>query len=172
MFKRLVVLVVAFVAIAAMSQTTSAQTVPYKASGSNAEFSAITGDYGGSGKATHLGKHVFFGGQIAVTQTGALTFDWEFTLPQETIAADGSKLYFDGVGTVELIPLDNLGNFTAEWTGEFHVLGGTRRFANAGPAAAPLQVIAVNDPFNFFTDPVWTFSWELTGEIDLGRRKR
>jgi hypothetical protein len=27
-------------------------------------------------------------------------------------------------------------------------------------------VIAVNDPFNF-TDPVWTFSWELSGQIQL-----
>jgi hypothetical protein len=142
--------------------------VEYFAFGAQAEYYALTGDYLGTGHGTHLGKHTFLG-NVATTPTGQLTADWHSTVPQETVAADGSKLYFDTAGTVELIPRDNLGNFTAVWVGEFTVVGGTGRFANAGPADEPLQVFAVNDPFNYFTDPVWTFSWELSGRIELGK---
>lgn len=143
-----------------------AQTVPYKASGDGA-YSPIDGDYGGDGNATHLGQHTFFG-NIATTPTGhPLVFLWEATTPQETVAANGDTIFFNAAGVVELIPLDNTFTvFSAIWTGEFDVEGGTGRFANVQPAAEPLSVTAVNDPFTF-ADPVWSFAWKLEGQIQL-----
>ena len=83
-------------------------------------------------------------------------------------AANGDKIDFNGGGTVQLIPLGGT-MFTAVWGGELNVLGGTGRFANVGPGTAPINVVAINNPFTF-ADPVWTYSWSLTGDINLGKK--
>ena len=145
------------------------QLVPYKALGSSASYFPLTGDYEGPGNATHLGKHYVLG-NVETTPTGALTATWKSTAPQVTTAADGSTILFDACGEVELIPLDNLGNFVAVWSGTFEVAGGSGRFENVGPGPEPLTVTAVNDPFNILTDTEWNFSWTLEGHIDLGKR--
>jgi hypothetical protein len=89
------------------------------------------------------------------------------TVPQDTTAANGDTLLFSGADQVELIPLDNtFTTFTALWTGDFVVVGGTSHFAGAQPAHQPLHVVAVNDPFTLL-DPVWSFSWTLTSRIVL-----
>ena len=67
-----------------------------------------------------------------------MVFNWYSTALQETIAANGDQLYFSASGQVQLIPLAIPGTFSAIWTGDFVVVGGTGRFANAGPAAQPL----------------------------------
>ena len=162
---RLPILIVATLLFGA-AETARAQTVPYKASGTGV-FSPITGDYGGTGNATHLGKHTFLGNVTSSPTANPLVFAWQSTVPQETIAANGDKIFFRASGLLELIPLDETFTmFYAIWTGEFVVEGGTGRFANVKPGARPLSVIAINDPFTFL-DPEWTFTWELNGKIKL-----
>ena len=91
---------------------------------------------------------------------------WKLVV-QETVAAHGDTLFFSGSGQVEFIPLDDtFTTFVAIWEGDFVVVGGTGRFAGAKPAAEPLRVVAINDPFTLL-DPAWSFSWELTGRIVL-----
>ena len=148
------------------ADTSFAQTVPYKASG-DGFYSPVTGDYGGTGDATHLGLHTFLGDIATAPTAHPLVFLWESTAPQETVAANGDTIFFSAAGIVELIPLDEtFTTFSAIWTGEFVVEGGTGRFADVQPAAEPLSVMAINDPFTF-ADPEWTFAWELNGEINL-----
>ena len=150
----------------------SSQIVPYKAFGQGF-YEPSDGDYGGSGNATHLGKHLFTGNVMVseepVDPENPLLFSFEITAedPQVTVAADGSELCFSGNGLVQLIPLnETFTEFGAIWFGEFHVEGGTGRFAHAGPGPEPLSVTAINDPFTFL-DPVWTFDWTLKGKISL-----
>jgi hypothetical protein len=144
-----------------------AQVVPYKTKGTGV-YSPLTGAYSGPGTGTHMGNHTFDGNVAVYPTAHPLVFTWASTAPQATIAANGDVLYFDASGAVELIPLDaTFTVFIAVWTGDFVVTGGTGRFASAAPANEPLRVIAINDPFNPTTDPVWTFSWEVDGRIRL-----
>ena len=156
----------AVVALGATAPETFAHTVPYKAAGTGA-YSPVTGDYSGPGLAVHFGK-LSYAGNIATTPTdNPLVFDFHSTVDQVNTFAKGDKLFFSLTGQVQLIPLDpDFTTFTAIWTGEFTVTGGTGRFAGAKPADEPLKVIAVNLPFTF-ADPEWFFVWEVNGEIDL-----
>src|SRR5262249_53360539 len=131
-------------------------------------YSPGTFGYGGVGVGPHLGRHTF-AGVVATSPTAnnPLVFDFSLMVPQETVAANGDKLFFSGSGQVEFIPLDDtFTTFVAIWEGDFVVVGGTGRFAGAQPADEPLRVVAINDPFSLL-DPVWSFSWELTGRIVL-----
>lgn len=158
-------LMVAVCQLAFLADQSWGQTVVYDGQG-DGWYSPATGDYGGTGEATHLGNHTILG-NVETIPTSLLTAIWYSTTPQETVAADGSILYFDAVGTVELIPLDNtFTTFSAIWTGEFKVAGGTGRFANVQPADEPLKVEAINAPFTL-TDTVWDFAWTLEGQIKL-----
>jgi hypothetical protein len=147
------------------ARESGAQSVPYRAHGTGS-YSPAHGDYGGVGVGIHLGKHTFLG-KVATspTTTDPLVFDFVLTDPQETVAANGDTLLFGGSGQVTLILLDATSmTFMAVWEGDFVVVGGTGRFAGARPADEPLRVLAINAPFSLF-DPVWSFSWELTGRI-------
>jgi hypothetical protein len=160
------IVVLTIMTLFATVSVSSAQTVPYKSSGTG-NYSPVTGDYSGSGVATHLGKLTFVGNVATSRTDNPLVFDWVGTVPQTTIAANGDTILFSTSGQVELIPLDStFTTFSAIWTGEFVVLGGTGRFASVGPAAQPLEVVAINDPFTF-ADPEWSFSWTLDGSIVL-----
>jgi hypothetical protein len=164
--RRLAMVILTVMTLSATVRESFAQTVPYKASGTGV-YSPTSGHYSGSGVATHLGKHKFLGNIATFPTDNPLVFDFVGTVPQTTIAANGDTIFFSLSGQVELIPLDStFTTFSAKWTGEFVVVGGTGRFANVGPAAQPLQVIAINDPFTL-ADPAWTFSWELDGSIEL-----
>jgi hypothetical protein len=163
--RRLTVAVLAVVILGAAGRESLAQVVPYKASGSG-DYSPSTGDYGGAGHGTHVGKLTFFG-NVATEPAGLLKYTFQSTVPTTTVAANGDTIVFTTSGTVQLIPLDSTyTTFSAVWTGEFVVIGGTGRFANVGPADRPLRVTAINDPFTF-ADPEWTFSWDLDGSIVL-----
>lgn len=140
------------------------QTVAYRAFGTGF-YSPVNGDYGGVGRGTHLGRHDFLGNVQTAPTANPFVFTWSLVGTQETTAANGDKLFFQASGEVELIPLDEtFTTFSAVWTGDFVIDSGTGRFANAKPAAEPLRVIAVNDPFTF-ADPTWTFNWRLSGRI-------
>lgn len=159
-------LVLATLMLCIAARESSAQSVAYYTHGTGI-YSPVTGDYGGPGVGTHLGRHTFFGNVLTSPTANPFVFDFFLTVPQETVAANGDKLFFSGGGEVELIPLDNtFTTFSAVWTGDFVVEGGTGRFASAGPADEPLRVEAINDPFTF-SDLEWSFSWKLTGRIML-----
>lgn len=144
----------------------TAQVVPYRASGMGV-YDPISGDYGGSGVATHLGRHTLFG-NVVFEPTG-IPGVFDFTIdsknPQVTTAADGSRIFFSGSGLVVLQPVTET-VFTATWSGNFVVEGGTGRFANVSPGPQPLSVVAINQPFTF-NDPQWFFNWTLQGSIRL-----
>jgi hypothetical protein len=143
-----------------------AQSVAYKTHGTGV-YSPITEDYSGSGVGTHLGAHTFLGNIATSATDNPLVYNFQSTIPQETIAANGDKLFFSTTGQVEFVPLDStFTRFIAIWTGDFVVVGGTGRFSNAKPDVQPLRVVAINDPFTFL-DPEWSFSWELSGRIVL-----
>jgi hypothetical protein len=145
-----------------------AQIVPYKASGLGM-YSPVNGDYGGAGVATHLGRHNFSGKVVTTPTIDPLIFNFliDARNPQETVAANGDKIFFSGSGTVQLIPTEpTFTYFSANWSGNFVVEGGTGRFANAGPGPQPLDVVAINAPFTL-ADPVWNFNWTLNGKIRL-----
>jgi hypothetical protein len=159
-------LILSTLILSAAPRESGAQSVAYHTHGTGT-YSPAPGDYGGVGVGTHLGRHTF-SGKVATSDTGyPLVFDFVLTAPQVTTAANGDTLLFSGSGQVELIPLDDtFTTFMAIWRGDFVVVGGTGRFAGAKPADEPLHVEAINDPFTL-DDPVWSFSWELTGRIVL-----
>jgi hypothetical protein len=159
-------LILSTLILSAAARESAAQSVAYRTHGTGS-YSPVTLGYGGVGVGTHLGKHTF-AGMVATSPTAnRLVFDFTLMVPQETVAAHGDKLFFSGSGQVELIPLDAaFTTFVAVWEGDFEVVGGTGRFAGARPADEPLRVVAINDPFSLL-DPVWSFSWELTGRIVL-----
>ena len=139
--------------------------MPYKARGTEASYNPVTGYYSGTGQATHLG-HITFSGDVTIAPTpDRLVYTFESNGPTTTVAANGDAIFFTTSGTVQLFTLDGI-TFTAIWSGEFVVVGGTGRFAKVGPGPQPLQVVAINDPFTF-TDPEWTFSWTIDGSIML-----
>jgi hypothetical protein len=152
--------------MAANARDSLAQVVPYKTMGTAGVYSPITGEYSGFGIGTHMGKHSFVG-KIAVTPTAnPLVFTFQSVVPQEAVSADGAKFYSNLSGQVQLVPI-NPPIFSARWTGQFVVVSGTDRFANVQPGPEPLQIIAVNHPFNILTDPLWKFDWEVNGQIEL-----
>jgi hypothetical protein len=154
------------VTLSVAARESFAQTIPYNAVGTGT-YSPINGDYSGAGVGIPLGKLTFFGNVATVPTADPLVFDWESTVDQETIAANGDTIFFSSSGQVELIPLDSTGTtFSAIWTGQFVVTGGTGRYAHAKPAAKPLSVIAVNLPFTF-AEAEWHFVWTLNGAIKL-----
>jgi hypothetical protein len=163
---KLVLLALTVMTLSTTASESHAQSVAYDTHGTGV-YSPITGIYSGAGVGTHLGAHTFLG-NVATSPTATPgVFNFHSTVPQETIAANGDKLYFNTSGQVQLIPLDaTFTTFSAIWTGDFVVVGGTGRFANAGPASQPLQVVAINDPFTF-SEPEWTFTWKLSGRIVL-----
>jgi hypothetical protein len=160
------VIVLSFMALWVTAGVSHAQIVPYKASGTGV-YTPSTGDYSGPGVATHMGQLTYVGNVAVFPTSNPLVFDFQSTVDQETIGATGDKIFFSFSGQVELIPLDDVfTTFSAVWSGEFVVEGGTGRFARVGPADEPLQVVATNDPFTI-ADPEWTYTWTVDGKIKL-----
>lgn len=145
-----------------------AQVVPFHAEGKNAEYSPISGTYSGSGVGVRLGTCKVEGFAIPTPTSNPLVLDWTGGGP--VTAANGDQIFLTGGGQVQLVPLGGT-IFSAVWSGNFNVVGGTGRFASAGPGTAPISVTAVNSPFDILNDPVWNFSWSLDGDINLGRKR-
>jgi hypothetical protein len=156
------VLMVAFT----IGQVGQAQVVPFKASGKNATYAQPFAGGDGStwsvGQATHMGRMVGYGRALPTGVGNNWTTVGDYTLT----APNGDSIFMNGGGTVETFDLGG-GLFFAIWTGQFQVVGGTGRFANVGPGTAPIDVVAINEPFTF-ADPTWIYSWSLRGDIDLG----
>ncbi len=142
-----------------------AQLVPYKSQGTGI-YEPGTDNYGGSGIGNLAGRHSFAGNVYTLPTDHPLVFD--FAIPsQETVAANGDKVYFSATGQVQLIPLnDEFTVFSAVWSGDFVVQGGTGRFASITPGPQPLKVVAVNNPF-MMSDEKWSFNWTLDGFVRL-----
>jgi hypothetical protein len=100
------------------------------------------------------------------------------------VAANGDTIEFSGGGKI-FLQLRADGLFEASWVGQFEIgdidedgKAGTGRFSNVGPGAEPLDVIAINDPFalddqgNPIPGDIWTYDYEITGEMDLGKKKK
>ncbi len=163
------------------TQNIHAQIVPFKSIGVNNVYYPISGEFGGSGITSHMGKTTGTGNvnSVFVDQTGnPWILSWEGE--GEFVAPNGDKLYFatdplpaDPADAVNMVQLDvtNFPICTAVWSAKFHITGGTGRFANAGPASEPLDVIAVNHPFNILEDTEWLYDYTITGKINLGKRK-
>ena len=167
-----------FSAWAAMNQTSFAQNVPFKASGIEAIYNTATAETSGPGTATHMGKISGAGRAIpgkAVDEENSPGLFYWAAVDYSITAANGDKIFLNGGGTVQFIPIAG-STFFAVWSGEFNVEGGTGRFANVGPAAEPISVVATNDPFELdavgapLPGAIWTYSWMLNGEIDLGQK--
>jgi len=120
-----------------------------------------------------MGKVLGSGLALPGVEIGPGLFEWSAPNYQFE-AANGDTIALTGGGTVQFVPLNPTGLFFAVWSGEFNVItgSGTGRFANVGPGTAPIQIVAVNDPFTFppTEGDIWTYSWNLDGNIDLGKR--
>lgn len=159
---------VTLVALSLSVQNVYGQVVPYKSGGVNAVYSPQTGDFSGFGLATHLGKNSFQG-NVAAAPTGQLTAAFKSTTQTVVVGASGDQLHLKLLGEVQFVPLYNSASgpvFSAVWSGQAVVLGGTGRFANVKPGPQALTLYAVNDPFTF-KDEQWTFSWRIAGMIRL-----
>ena len=169
-------LIVAFALIIAQGQIANAQSVPFEASGADAGFDpGIPGEglghYKGQGTGTHLGKHQITGDLTYVGDffpTPDVFFSGTFEGTQTTTAANGDTLELDVIGTVVLDFDATTGLASGTWLPNFTITNGTGRFANATGSSTG---VAVNPPFDPFTDPIWPFDWSMTGEIDLGKKK-
>ncbi len=159
------------IAIALITCVSNAQVVPFHAGGSNAVYDPNTAMTIASGNATYMGKIKASGFAVPTPTEDPLVLEWTAVGFQLT-AANGDQLFFDGSGVVNLIPQGG-DLFTAVWTADFFVVGGTGKFANASSTSEPLQVIAVNDPFLLPPAPgdIWTYAWSMNGKIDLGHRR-
>lgn len=160
----------ASVALAAVLGATSngfAQIVPFYSSGENNRYTPADAAFGGDGKTLHMGKSSGEGIAIPIPTEDDFVLDWIGAGSFE--AANGDKIFFEGGGQVFLVPIGG-DMFTASWVGEFHITGGDGRFENVGPGTAPLSVIAINHPFSL-TDPVWLYDYEISGDMDLGKRR-
>lgn len=173
-FKTLLSSTVAILILSLMSQVSDAQVVPFVSSGTNNVFTPTLDEFGGSGpfegfgQTSHMGRTFGSGFAMFSTPDEDLVSIWTANI--EIVAANGDILCLEGGGEIQLMTMDGI-TFTAVWTGEFIVseTGSTGRFENASTGSAPLQVMAVNDPFTF-VDPEWFFDYSIVGDIDLGRR--
>lgn len=164
----LMTLVVSLTALFTSTQQAAAQSVPYKASGTDADYAPGTGDYMGAGNGTHVGKHVIAGNVVPVgvffPEPGVF-FDGTFTGTQTVIAANGDTIDMELSGDVTLV-FNEDGLAEGAWFPEFTITGGTGRFANA---SGVLSGVAINPPFNPAA-AVWPFDWDISGKINLGRK--
>lgn len=162
-----------------------AQIVPFKSVGTDNAYIADPGDpnagqFSGFGNTSHMGKTfgIGFAAPLAPPDLSDLAnippVPWvgegRFT------AKNGASIEFSGGGLIFLEFRDD-GLFDASWIGTFNIQdidgdgkAGTGRFSNVGPAELPLDVTAINHPFSF-SDPVWFYDYEITGQIDLGKKK-
>lgn len=173
-----------FLAIVALctADPAAAQVVPYRVWGTGnyrpdavpAEGCNASGPFSGPSQGLHMGRVAYQGfacfPTALNTDPAATSFIW--TASDVQVAANGDKLYLEGIGTwtPRFEGLDEETGepiFTAVWDGEWFIVGGTGRFANA--TTVSIRMIAENLPFKF-SDPVWRFTYEKVGQIDLGKR--
>ncbi len=141
-----------------------AQTVPYIDGGSGV-YNPFTAEYATQGR-SNFGRSNGLGTAIPMPTSDPYLSNWVTNGEVSETFQDGSEIFFIGGGEFRLIPICGMLH-TAIWTGEYTVTRGTGRFAGIGPAARPLQVIAVNTPFVYPPTPgdTWPFFWTLKGKV-------
>ncbi len=162
-----------------------AQIVPFKSIGTDNAYIADSedpnaGQFSGIGNTSHMGKTSGLG--FAVPLNPPDLSDLENIPPVPWVgegrftAKNGSSIEFSGGGLIYLEFRDD-GFFDASWIGNFDIQdidgdgnAGTGRFSKVGPADLPLDVTAINHPFSF-SDAVWFYDYEISGQIDLGKKK-
>jgi hypothetical protein len=167
-------LVAAFTLVVAHGQNANAQSVPFKASGSDAGFNPLSGHYEGQGTGTHLGKHdisgdlMFFSDPLPLED--GVFLSGTFIGTQTATAANGDKLKSFLSGSVVLYHSETPGLVEGTWYPEFVIddEDSTGRFANA---TGTFGGEAINPPFDPSAGTPWPFDWYMTGRIDLGKKK-
>ncbi len=161
---------VMLIACVAITQTSIAEVVPFKASGTNAEYNSLTGDYSRMGRGTHLGCHSITGQVIpdgVFFPSPDIFLSGTFAGTQTATAGNGDTIEMSICGDV-VLPFDpQSGMATGLWFPVFAITGGTGRFVNA---SGTLEGVVINPPFNPFGPPIWKFDWSIDGEFDYGRR--
>jgi len=167
----------AAVAVGALSvsHTTFAQSVPFKGSSDNkeySEYSPASGDYTGVGNGTHLGKHRIEGNDVPVSYyppAEGVYLAATFKGTQVSIAANGDRLEAKLSGEVVLVYVDEEKTMVeGKWYPIFEITGGTGRFAKA---SGKFEGVAINSPFDPNLPNPWLFSWTMEGKINLGKKK-
>jgi hypothetical protein len=172
-----------FLAIVALctAAPAAAQVVPYRVWGTGIykpnvvpiDGCIASGPFSGPSQGLHMGRVAYEGFACFPSElnTGSTTsFIW--TADDVQVAANGDELHLHGMGTwtPEVVGLDEETGepiLTAVWDGEWIIVGGTGRFANA--RSVSIRMIAKNLPFKY-SDPEWEFTYEKVGQIDLGKR--
>ena len=152
-------------AVTTISDTASAQVVAFNSTGFDNEYNPATATFGGTGHTSVMGPTIGAGIAIPEATDDPLVLNWSGGGYFED--RNGDRVYFSGGGKVFLTPLGGT-RFTATWKAKFDILGGTGRYENAGPANEPLDVTAINQPFDMATDPLWFYDYKIKGKIDLG----
>lgn len=174
---------IAILAIAVLGVSDGyAQTVPFYSEGTDNLYNPFTAEFGGPGITNVLGKSS--GGGIAIPSPTSDPFVQDWIGYGQFVGSNGDTIEFSGGGQIFITPLGG-GMYTASWVGTFEIgdidgdgFAGTGRFRNVGPGSQPLDVIAINDPFELdeFGLPIpgdlWSYDYVITGEIDLGQRRR
>lgn len=156
--------------VAGISTSAWAQSVPYRAAGTNAIYEPGSGDYYGEGRGLHVGRHLIDGNVMPVGDffpEEGIFFRGTFTGVQTVIAADGSTLTMTLYGDVELT-LNEDGSAEGMWFPIFEVTGGTGRFLGA---TGQMEGVAINPPFDPSSD-AWPFDWRIAGRLHLNKRRR
>jgi hypothetical protein len=170
-FQNISICVAAMGCLLWVPSSVTAQSVPYKSSGQDAQYTPGDGDYCGVGKGTHMGKHVIDGNVQADGEffpAPGIFFAGTFEGTQTAIAANGDELTSSLQGEVVLTFTEE-GLVTGLWFPEFTITGGTGRFANA---SGELTGVAINPPFDPFTTDTRPFDWFIDGTINLGRSNK
>jgi hypothetical protein len=128
-----------------------------------------SGPFSGPSEGLGMGQVQFAGFACFPTELNpdpnASSFIWTATDTQT--AEDGDQIFLEGRGTwtPTVVGMDgDVPILTAVWDGEWTIVDGTGRFA--GAKAIEIKMIAENLPFKF-TDPVWQFTYEKVGQIQL-----
>jgi opacity protein-like surface antigen len=170
----------AVVAVLGMASESFGQVVPFNGKGRNATYDVNalalgangTGDFSGTGQMTQLGLCSVSGNAVVEEPLDGTELLWSVDFPKGAVIANKHgtiTLEQTGNASVEFIPIAG-GLFTATWSVDFSVTGGTGKYAGAG-APAPLKVSAVNDPFQLGQAEL-TYSWTIEGAINLPRGKK
>jgi len=133
------------------------------------------GYYFGKGNDKRLGS-LIYSGRLSLTPignpaNGLSAFENEGRgtdqeVLHQVIYEDGSTISTRFEGQVQLVPDDQPGFFTAEWTGIWEIVEGTGRFLGA---RGQFKVNATNLAFNPQTDFFWNFTWNWEGVIKVPR---
>lgn len=161
-----VVLMLALSVVFSASTGLQAQTLPYIALGTGAQYNPANGDYSSDGIGVPIGRHNIVGNVVpdgTFFPRPGVFFEGTFEGTQ-VVSTRLGKIYMDLSGDVLLEIDETTGVATGTWYLTFEITGGTGLYRHA---SGSLKGVAVNPPF----DPnstMWGFNWAMRGRINLG----